>query len=215
MVTNLTSAVPGCAGAGWNYVRNLGRHWATVGETYVLTTGAAQTFTYSKGQSSSIGIGMSLSGAGGSFADAGTSSWSSSHSEKWATYGANRSVWYQTEFNFGEYSCSIPRAARTIYMVRVNGFAGGATIKTPTSIPGTPAKFCEPLKAGTTAKSGNSPAVTWTGSLGIRIGLGFEASVQTGFDSGAQITYHFTATRHLCGWKSLPSGTPRQLVVRT
>lgn len=34
-------------------------------------------------------------------------------------------------------------AARTIYLVRVDGFAGGAAIKMLTSIPGTPARLCE------------------------------------------------------------------------
>ncbi len=41
----------------------------------------------------------------------------------------------------------------------------------------------------------------------------FDAAVETGYDRGAQVTYHFTAGRQLCGWKSRPGGTPQQLVV--
>lgn len=204
---------PGCAGDGWNYIRNLGKHVGTVGETYVLTSHATQQFTYSQGQSSSIEIGASHSGAAGSFHAAGTQSWSSSLTETWPAYGANRSVWYQTEFNFGEYTCN--EIGLVFYMDIVNGWAGGATIKKPTSIPSTPQKYCVPQAPGTSATSNNSHAVTWSGGLGIGTGLRFDASVETGYDTSAQIRYHFSALRHLCGWKSDPGGTPLQLVVHT
>jgi hypothetical protein len=181
----------------------------------VLTSHATQQFSYSQGQSSSIGVGWSSSGQVGSFDAGGTFSWSNSLGEIWPTYGPNRSVWYQTEFNFGEFSCFIPAAAHTFYVDHVNGFAGGADIKTPTSIPITPAKYCVHQQSGSTAKSNNSAAVTWSGSLGIGTGLRFSASVQTGFDSSAQVAYRFSAGRHLCGWKGDPGGNPQQLVVHT
>jgi hypothetical protein len=97
----------------------------------------------------------------------------------------------------------------------VNGFAGGAIIKAPTLIPITPAKFCGPQIAGSKAESHNSAAVTWSGSLGIGAGLGFTASIETGFDTSAQITYQFSAPWLFCGWKDDPGGTPKQLVVHT
>jgi hypothetical protein len=86
----------------------------------------------------------------------------------------------------------------------VNGWAGGATVKKPTSIPSTPSKYCVPQAPG-----------TWSGGLGIGTGLRFDTSVETGYDTSAQVRYHFTANRHLCGWKGDPGGTPRQLVVHT
>ena len=200
-----------CAGAFY-YKRSLGKHLGTVGETYVPTSRASQHFTYSQGQSSSIEIGSSHSGAAGSFTDAGTYSWSSSLTESWPWYGANRSVWYQTAFDFGEYECNI--IGVVFYMDIVNGWAGGATIKTPTSIPSTPARYCVPQLAGTSATSNNSAAVTWTRGLGIGTGLRFDASVQTGFDRSAQLGYRFSANRQLCGQQGDPGGTPRQLVAR-
>lgn len=218
VVANFTPApnrFPGCAGNGWNYIKNLGKHVGTVGETYVLTSHANQQFTYSRGQSSSIGVGWSSSGKSGSFKDQDTFSWSSSLSETWPTFGANRSVWYQTEFKFGEYSCEIPAATRTFYAIHVNGFAGGATIKSPTLIPIAPPKFCVHQIAGSKAQSNNTAAVTWSKSLGIGAGLGLSATIETGFDSSAQVTYHFSATRLFCGWKDDPGGKPQQLVVHT
>jgi hypothetical protein len=217
VVANLTpghATTPGCASpSGWQYVRNLGKAKGTVGQTYVPVSHATQQFTYSQGQSSSIEVGESTS-AGGGFHGTGTESWSSSFSESWPTFGANRSVWYQTGFNFGEYRCNI--LGQNFYMDIVNGYAGGADIKTPTSIPSTPAQFCIHQVAGSTARSNNSHAVTWSGGLGIGTPLvHFDASVQTGYDTSAQITYHFTASRHLCGWKGDPGGAPQQMVVHT
>lgn len=215
VAANLTPGLPGCAGNGWFYIKNLGKHLGTVGQTYVPVTGATQKFTYTKGQSSTIGVGWSSSGSAGSFVAGGTFSWSSSFRETWKTYGANTSIWYQTSFNFGEYSCHIPAAAHTYYMDHVNGWAGGADHKTPTSIPSTPSKYCVHQEPGSTGQSDNTAAVTWSGSLGIGTGLRFTASVQTGYDSGAQVTYSFSASRHLCGQKDNPGGAPGQLVVRT
>jgi len=97
----------------------------------------------------------------------------------------------------------------------VNGYAGGFIIKKPTSIPVTPAKYCDPLLRGGTVYINKTVAVTWTRSLGIGTGLGFQASVQTGFDTSAQITYTASANRQLCGWKSDPGVRPQQVVVHT
>jgi hypothetical protein len=214
----LTAATPGwsgCAGDGWNYVRNLGEHLATVGETYVLTSHATQHFAYDEGQSSSIGAGISASGKYGSFTDSGTFSWSANFGESFASFGANKSMWYQNLFNFGEYSCYIPAAAHTWYATHVNGYAGGTYYKKPTSIPSTPAKYCVRQGPDNTAHSGSTAAVTWTRTLGIGSGFGFWSSVQTGYDNRAQIKYTFSAWRSLCGQASAPGETPRQLVVHT
>jgi hypothetical protein len=140
----------------------------------------------------------------------GTWSWSASFGEDFPTFGGNRSVWYQTEFTFGEYSCNIIGIVK--YVDLVDGYAGGATHVTPTAIP--VATHCVPQEAGSKAHSGSSSAVTWTKSLGIGAGLGLQASIETGFDTSAQLNFTFSAFRHLCGWKSLPGGVPQQLVVR-
>jgi hypothetical protein len=210
-----TPEFPGCAGTGWKYVKYLGKHTGTVGETYVLTSHVSQHFTYEVGQSSSIGVGISGSGSSGSFADEGTFSWSANYGQDYPTKGANTSVWWQTNFKFGEYSCYIPAAAHTWYTDHVNGYAGGMIIKKPTSIPSTPARYCDPLLRGGAAHIDRSAAVTWTRSLGIGTGFGFQASVQTGFDSSAEITYAASANRELCGQYDDPGGTPRQVVVHT
>lgn len=47
----------------------------------------------------------------------------------------------------------------------------------------------------------------------MHAGLDFHASVETGFDSSAEVTYTFTRSGSLCGWKGNPGGVPKQLVV--
>jgi hypothetical protein len=211
VVANLRpGGFPGCAGAGWYFIQDLGKHVGTVGESYVLTSRATQEFTYNSGQSSSIGVGWSNVGKTRTFTIMGTFSWSSSLSEEWPTFGANRSVWYQTEFKFGEFKCQTFYG--TFYLDHVNGFAGGATIKAPTAIP--VATHCVVQMAGSKAHSNNSSAVTWSKSLGINAGLGLMATIETGFDTSAQVNYVFSAARHFCGWKDDPGGAPQQLVVR-
>lgn len=220
-IVNLTSKSSrdngGCLG-DWHYDRQLGKHWVTVGETYVPVTHATQHFTYAKGQSSSLGWGFSASAKYASWSQNGTYSWSSSFKEKWPTYGANRSVWYITKFKWAQYHCEF-FGVTTGYGQHPNGYAGGADIKKPTFIPPTPRRHCVKQIRGSSPTSNNSSAVTWTAKLAVQAvkddaALGFEASAQTGFDTSAQITYVVSRTRYLCGWKDVPGGHPGQLVIR-
>lgn len=214
-VANL-SGLPPCDGAGWNYYKSMKKHWATVGQSYVPTTHATQQFTYTQGQFSTIGVGTSGSGGAGSFSANGSYAWSatgaSSNQGSWPKYGDRRSVFYRTQFHFGEYVCS--EFNRRFYMEHVNGYAGGGHIQKPSSVPTTPKRYCENYVSGFTFHSNNSTAQTWRRSLGIHAGLDFEASVVTGYDGSAQITYKFSRSRDVCGVHSLPGGNPRQMVVR-
>lgn len=205
---------PVCDGAGWIFVKNLGRRWSTVGQTYVATSNATQKFTYLRGQSSSFGFGVSGNDKYGSFSEDGTSSWNSSIRENFHKVGANKSVWYQTQFRWGKYKCHPVAALGDVWAQRVNKFIGSARTVKPTAIPTTPKQFCAFEQGGTSQSSNNSAAVEWTGKLGVGVVLGFQASEQTGYDSSAQVTYDFSRNRHLCGQKDVPGGTPRQLVVR-
>jgi hypothetical protein len=200
----------------WHYYASMKKHWATVGQTYVATTDATQQFSYSLGQFSTIGAGTSTAGADGPFSADGSSSWSNSHSHSssgsWPVYGARRSVWYRTQFHFGEYRCHVYGIAIKYYMERVNGYDGGGHIESPSSAPRAP--DCENYVSGYKFTSNNSTAVTWRHSWGIHAGLSFLASVVTGYDKDAQIVYQLHRSRDICGTNDYPGGNPRQLVVR-
>jgi hypothetical protein len=216
-VVNLTekpNSLPLCEFGNWNYYASMGKHWATVGQTYVPTTYATQQFSYTSGQFSSIGVGVSGTGKKGSFSASGTYAWSnavaSTKRGTWPKYGARRSVFYRTEFHLGEYVCSTSGT----FMQHANGYFGGAHIEKPPSVPHTPNKWCASYVGGYTYYSTNTAAVTWTKSLGIHAGLDFDASVQTGYDNSAQVIYHLNRERDICGSNGPPGGTPRKIVVR-
>ena len=198
----------------WVYQKSMGRHLATVGETYVPGNVAEQKFTYSQGQTSALGVGWSFHGDGGSFSDVGIYGWSASFTEPWPTFGPNRSVFYRTMFHYGEYKCVVALQQVTGHLQAVNGYEGGTYQKTPPSVPPTPNRFCIQQDAGSKPRSNNTSAVTWRRKLGLESALGFEATTETGFDTSAQIQFIYLHNGRLCGWADSPGGHPRQLVAR-
>lgn len=200
----------------WRYIKNMKKHWGTVGQTYVDATDATQQFSYMEGQLSSIGTGTSNSGSHGSFSADGSSSVANSrhHSSggTWPVYGARRSVWYRTQFHFGEYQCHVYGVATHYYEIRANGYDGGAHIEKPSSVPGT--RDCENYVSGFKFRSNSSTAKTWRRTWGIHAGLGFDASIVTGYDKSAAVVYKLRRSRDICGTNDYPGGSPRQLVVR-
>jgi hypothetical protein len=205
-----------CLGS-WQYYGSLGKHWATVGQTYVPTNHATQQFTYSTGQFSSIGVGTSASGGKGKFSADGTMAWSDSHASStkgsWPTYKSGRSVFYRTEFHFGEYICN-HIGIRKGFEQHVNGYFGGGHIEKPPSVPRTHKWNCASYVPGFKFVLDYSNAVTWERSFGIHAGLSFDASVETGYDTDGALTYIISRERNICGTEGPPGGTPRQLVVR-
>jgi hypothetical protein len=201
----------------YRYYKSLGKHWATVGQTYVPTSHATQQFSYLSGQFSTIEVGESGAGADGPFSADGSENWSNSRAGStkgsWPTYGAYQSYWYRTEFHWGEYRCYLLGEPQKTYIQRVNGYFGGAHEEKPGSVPATKAKYCAPYTKGFTFVSNNSAAITWRKSFGIHAGFGFDASVVTGYDHDAQITYVLKRARWICGTEGPPGQAPRQLVV--
>jgi hypothetical protein len=103
------------------------------------------------------------------------------------------------------------------HLIHTDGYVGGASTSTPPGVPFTPKKYCAFQQKGTHPVSKNSSSVTFVKNLGIVTGDGleFQASIQTGFDSSAQLTYKYLYNGTLCGQKSVPGGHPRQLVVHS
>lgn len=198
------------------YVKSLGQHWATVGQTYVPTSDASQRFSYYNGQFSSIGAGTSNSVQSGAFSADGSYSWSKSGSKKtggsWPRYGAHRSVLYRTRFHFALYRCYVYGVAIKSWTQHVNGYDGGARIKKP-SVPR--ATYCESYIKGYKFSSNDTRAETWRHRWGIHAGLGFDASVVTGYDGDAVVHYHLYKTRKICGTNADPGADPRLIVVRS
>jgi hypothetical protein len=159
---------------------------------------------------------MKCSGDGPFEADGSYSySWSKSGSKKnggsWPKYGAHQAYLYRTKFEFGEYRCYVFGIAIRSWTQHVNGYEGGAHHE-KASIPN--AAHCEPYDQGYDFYSNDTQAETWRHSWGIHAGLGFEASVVTGYDNEAQLHYHLYRARNICGTNANPGADPRLTVVR-
>jgi hypothetical protein len=199
-------------------VKKLGAHWVIAGQTYSATTGVKHTFSYSKGADSSLGVGVSASGASGSFTGSGTTSKSSSITMEYPSYGNNRGVYYKTEYSYGKYlmACQSPGRGTPVthhYEVRARGYYGGAKATTayiPT------AKHCAYQQNGTKFTRTTSHAITWTDGASLADVIGIDLSASTGYSSNATVVYTFNANRYLCGTGGAPGGAhPYNFVATT
>jgi hypothetical protein len=202
----------------WRYYGSLGKHWATIGQTYAPTSHVDQKFSYAHGQFSTMAVGTSNSGGFGTFSADGAMSWSKTGSTgsggSWPYFGGYQNLWYRTEFHWGEYICD-NMGILGGYEEHVNGYFGGAHHENPKVPPHTHKWNCAPYDGGGFVfQSNDSEAVTWQKGFGVHAGLGFDSSVVTGYDSSAQVDYKLLRPRWICGQYGPPEGSsPRQLVV--
>jgi len=191
------------APCGWAFVKQLNRAWGAVGGSYIWRKahGVTSSFYYGRGQSSTLGVGISATGTYGSFSFAGTESQSTSGRQTMPD-GSSGYFWeWQTEWRTALYfdACIGDQ-------VRPNSWLGGDNIWYEASAPST--KDCVQELPGSTWSTQNEQSVTFTGNLGVGItAVGFSASAQTGYDSNADLTYNFkkaTGTDHICGTNTFP-----------
>jgi hypothetical protein len=196
------------------YQGQLPPSWAQVGQLYILSPATHVTgdFTYSTGQSSSLGVGISASGAAGSYQLDGTVSQSKQRGAGFPPIYAGTKAWDRTKFRVAQYKqvCHAGGLLSIDHIVRSNGYAGGESMLHPRTAP--VAHACEPYLKGGAFYSSDEEAVTWSGGFTIPA-VSFNASAQTGYDSSAEIAYHFNAShRYACGTRGQQPGYARQVV---
>ncbi|MFE2212122.1 DNRLRE domain-containing protein [Streptomyces canus] len=213
--TATAGVTKGCTG---QLKKKLGEHWVIAGQTYSATTGVKHTFSYSRGADSSLGVGVSATGAYGSFTGSGTISKSSSITMDYPEYGNHRGVYYKTEFSWGKYlmTCSMGGRGAPVsqhYEARARGYYGGA--KTSTAYIPT-AKHCAYQQNGTKFTRTTSHAITWSDGADLANVIGISLSAETGYSSDATVVYTFNANRYLCGTGGAPGGShPYNFVATT
>ncbi|MGW3289983.1 DNRLRE domain-containing protein [Streptomyces sp. NPDC001002] len=213
--TAAAGVTKGCTG---QLKKKLGEHWVIAGQTYSATTGVKHTFSYSRGADSSLGVGVSATGAYGSFTGSGTISKSSSITMDYPEYGNHRGVYYKTEFSWGKYlmTCSMGGRGAPVsqhYEARARGYYGGA--KTSTAYIPT-AKHCAYQQKGTKFTRTTSHAITWSDGADLANVIGISLSTETGYSSDATVAYSFDANRYLCGTGGAPGGShPYNFVATT
>ena len=119
----------------WKEVKNLGAQPSIVGQAYIASNykHVADSFTYSRGQSSSLGVGISPSGKKGTFTASGTVSTSSTANQSFPTEGPGNTL-FLTFFKAGVYH----DVCGTTGKVMPDGPVAGATNATWSAQPSGP-----------------------------------------------------------------------------
>lgn len=156
-------------------------------------------FIYVQSASSTLGIGVSTTGAFGSFTVSGSLTGSSGAGLDFAERGANNRTTYQTTWQYrkidiwqGYYTCSHWR-----YEVRAVAWQGGMLSWTPGSTP--TATNCSPIEAGGTPYKYQGTAATFSAGAKLSGQIGNNLSAQTGFTTKVSFRFPFTAAGRLCG----------------
>ncbi|HUD05796.1 MAG TPA: hypothetical protein VMR18_02700 [Candidatus Saccharimonadales bacterium] len=194
---------------------DMGPQSTLVGQTYVETDAVHQTFDYTRGQSSTLGVGFSATAGFGTFKASGTQNESSSQTYNWPMQGGDQNVHYWTSFDYQMMEQVCDGLGITGYYPTPGVFSGGDQISNPaTAPPVESSRYCRSILKGTSFSSGSWEAVNWTAGVAMWPTIGFDATAETGYDSGAVIHYDFLAGgRDLCGTNTY-SGDAQQLVVR-
>ncbi|MET7474984.1 DNRLRE domain-containing protein [Streptomyces sp. NPDC005648] len=198
--------------------KDLGPKWVIVGQTYSATTGVQHTLSYTKGASSSLGVGSSITGAYGSFDASGSVSKESTVTNDYPTYGNHKGVYYKSEYDYGKYkmACVSGGHGSVItyhYEVRARYYYGGEKIVSASTPKATTcAQYPKDAKFTRTT----SKAVTWTDGASTGDAIGINLSAETGYSSETTVVYTFKANRYICGTGGAPgSQHPYNFVATT
>jgi len=191
--------------------------WDIVGQLYSTTTGVTGDFTYNAGQTSELGVGVSATGAYGSFSVGGTSAQSSGISINYPTLSATFQQYLKTQWLYGKFKDVYTTCVKgfctstTSYGARPYKFIGGSLLNTASSVPS--ATHCAYYISGSGATVSTGSAITWTNGVSIGSVIGIDLSSKTGYAVNAELKYTFTANRHLCGTGDYPNGANSYQIV--
>jgi hypothetical protein len=201
------AAKPAAVVCGWVAIKNYAPVWTVVGATFDTTDDVTQHFTYNYGEQSSLGVGLSGSGTGGSFSQSGTVTVSSTATEDFPPSTGAIDTRYETQFVNTEYGYTCGAGYMT-WETRATSFAGGAQ-GVSTGYP--TANYCVYQEKGSTFTEDTSAAYTFGAGFYLSA-IALNLTAQTGYNSGASISYYFGIAHYLCGTADYPGGTPRELV---
>jgi hypothetical protein len=221
---NLSGAAPARHCSGWVFQYQVKPAWGVVGQGYVWSraTGVNVDFTYSRGQSSTLGIGASPSGKAGSFKAAGSETQTKTGTEGMPGFKIGNVLW-RTKWRMAKYEVTCARVLKspasgvtrgrwhckngvcTKWQVRSDGWKSGSDELHPKKAPHTPSFDCTSFQGGPNSyfQTSSERAVTWSGGLSVPV-LNFDAEAQTGYDTSAQLTFYFHKTRLMCGTDAAP-----------
>lgn len=171
-----------------------------IGESYPGPNNSAR-FVYLQGSTSALGVGISVTGAFGSYSLAGTMVGSSTMKLTYAERGPNTRTVYQTGWDYrkidiwnGYYTCAHWR-----YEVRPTVFAPATTSWQPTSTPYAPDANCTRHEPGDKPSRYQYTAHTFAGGVKLGPFIGVNLSSQTGLNTLTGYEFRFVGYGRLCG----------------
>lgn len=203
------AGVPGNCRVTTNY----GPRLVTVGQVSSTTSGGFnKVFKYSAASNSTLGIGVSNTGAYGSFSLSGSTTVSSNASVTFPAITTATSKFYRTNFNYSKLACSYGTANPVIkYEMRAISYAAGSASAAATAPSAT---ACIDNLAGTTFVKSSSTATSFSAGAKTASAIGIDLLSRTGYTTATTVTIKFTAKKKLCGHQGLPGSTPGLLVVK-
>jgi hypothetical protein len=193
--------------------KNYSKTWGAVDETYERYSGISATSKLTNGQNTTFSVGVSGSGAGGSFSASGTFSLGDSVTTQFLPFAGPGSQGYQANYTPSEYTQKYePGNCFADDFAQPSVQDDGARVVGAGSAPSTP--YCD-LQSGVASKTYATTRASTIGA-GLTISeIGFTASAQTGWSSNDTITYKNTGggNFHTCGQNADPAtGSPGRIV---
>jgi hypothetical protein len=204
--------IPGCIPTGMTFIKKLGSAPGNVMQSYSTISGVTQTFTYGEGQSSSFGVGYSVSGNAGTFSAVGTASVSTDGVQGFAPQRGRSYNHFETYFEIGKYKSfnSCPQLDR--YVAKPYQWNAGTRYVHPRSAPS--ARYCTPEHPGDSFTKSTTAAATFSVGYTAPV-VNFSGTAQTGYSQTASIKFNYSRTGHLCGTANTPPNNPGVLVARS
>lgn len=204
---------PGGAGQKATY-RN---RQVNIGEVHIQATGKKMRLEYTGSASSTLGVGVSSTGAFGTYSASGTVTRSRSQTTTFPWYTANGTRRYlDTYFTYGKFCVELVGGGYAYhkYEVRPTQHEGGTAGRNMASA--ITASHCTPWREpGSSGSKTTTAAQTWSNGAKVSGLIGIDLSTRTGYATNAKISWEFTTAGRLCGTNDLPSGTPRRIAMRS
>lgn len=201
-------------------VSNLGVKAVAIGATYTGGAGRTGSLTFTSGSTSSLGVGLSASGAYGTYESSGTVERVSTSTVTFAAGSGGRL--YQSYFSYGKYGqycypvgSSYDEGDIYVYKVRASSFAGGSAI-VPQQLPVTLAVNCVPLASGSSFVKSATTASTFSAGAALSASIGINLSSRTGYTTTTKATFTNSSgsSRSLCGVNGTPATAAGLLVLK-
>jgi hypothetical protein len=179
-------------------------------QSYSTVGHVIQEFTYGDNQSSSLEVGLSASGAKGSFYGDKSVSVSTTDSQGFPNKYGRYFVHWKTGFSYEKIKNENVCPKDDSYNIMAYDWDGGAHFGYPKGAPA--ATFCVNEPAGAGYHKHKTKASTVQAGFSIPA-VGFTGSAQTGYTYTAEISFYINVHSQLCGVKNTPPNDPGVLVV--